>query len=199
MSQDFINDQADLLEFVADRLNTAHISYFVTGSQASALYGEPRFTQDIDIVLELMTEQVPSFLQLFASEDFYLSEAAVRNAVTRRGMFNLIQPSSGSKVDFVVAKNSDFDRTRMTRTRFLSISEKSKARFASPEDVILKKMQWFTKDNSDRHIRDILGVLQVQQTQIDASYIETWLDELGVRDVWKAIQDRQCRSNPTYE
>ena len=62
-----------------------------------------------------------------------------------------------------------------------------------------KKVQWFTKDNSDRHIRDILGVLQVQQTQIDVSCIETWLDELGVRDVWKAIQDRQCRPNPTYE
>lgn len=198
MSQDFINDQADLLEFVADSLNTAQMS-FVTGSQASAIYGEPRFTQDIDIVLELITEQIPSFLQLFASEDFYLSEAAVRNAVTRRGMFNLIQPSSGSKVDFVVAKNSNFDRTRMTRTRLFSISEKSKARFASPEDVILKKMQWFSKDNSDRHIRDILGVLQVQQTQIDVSYVETWLDELGVRDVWTAILERQGRPNPTYE
>ncbi len=57
-----MNDQADLLEFVADRLNTAQMRYFVTGSQASAMYGEPRFTQDIDIVLELITEQIPSFL-----------------------------------------------------------------------------------------------------------------------------------------
>ncbi len=199
MSEAFLNDQADLLETIASILNQKGFRYFVTGSQASAMYGEPRFTQDIDIVLELSEEQLSEFLEGFDSEDFYLSESAARSAVARRGMFNLIQPVTGGKVDFVVAKDSDFDRSRMERVRQLSISESVNAKFASPEDVILKKMQWYMKDHSDRHIRDILGVLKIQETSIDLSHIETWLERLGVTDVWQLIRERQKLKNPDYE
>ena len=199
MSDAFSNDQADLLETIADILNQNNFRYFVTGSQASAIYGEPRFTQDIDIVLELSKEQLSQFLKSFDSEEFYLSASAVRSAVARRGMFNLIQPVTGGKVDFIVAKDSEFDRRRMARVRHLSISECVNAKFASPEDVILKKMQWYKKDHSDRHVRDILGVLKVQETSIDFPYIETWLEQLSVTDVWQLIRERQKQKNPNYE
>jgi hypothetical protein len=199
MNDGFLNDQADLLELIANKLHEHCFHYFVNGSQAYAVYGEPRFTQDIDIVLEISEAQIPLFLSAFRSDAFYLSETAVRSAVGRRGMFNLIQPATGGKVDFIVAKDSDFDRSRMDRVRSLSIGENVKATFASPEDVILKKMQWFAKDNSDRHVRDILGMLHVQSSSIDHAYIDAWVVHLDVGEIWKWIKARLKVSNPTYE
>ena len=199
MNDGFLNDQADLLEVIANKLHEHCFHYFVTGSQASAIYGEPRFTQDIDIVLKISETQIPLFLSAFQTDSFYLSETALRSAVARRGMFNLIQPASGGKVDFIVAKDSDFDRSRMERARSLSIGENVKATFASPEDVILKKMQWFAKDNSDRHVRDILGMLHVQGRSINHAYIDAWIDQLDVGEIWKRIKARLKESNPTYE
>ncbi|MCX7397827.1 MAG: hypothetical protein NT138_09160 [Planctomycetales bacterium] len=191
--------QTSLLRYAADALKTLGIPYFVTGSQATIVYGEPRFTNDVDIVIDLRVNQIPEFLQSFEREDFYLSESAVRSAVERRGMFNLIDSTTGGKIDFVVAKNSDFERSRFTRVRTLEFSTTELVIFASPEDVILKKMQWFTKDHSDRHVRDILGVLRIQKDSIDLPYIESWLEKLGVTNVWRMIQERQKLPNPQYE
>jgi hypothetical protein len=191
--------QTSLLRCAADALKILGIPYFVTGSQATIVYGEPRFTNDVDIVIDLRANQIPEFLQSFEREDFYLSESAIRSAIERRGMFNLIDSTTGGKIDFVVAKNSAFERSRFTRVRTLEFSTTEPVIFASPEDVILKKMQWFTKDHSDRHVRDILGVLRIQKDSIDFPYIESWLENLEVTDVWKLIRQRQDLPNPRYE
>ena len=191
--------QASLLQCAATTLNALKIPYFVTGSQASIVYGEPRFTNDVDIVIELHIKHIPTFLKSFERDDFYLSESAVRSAVEGRGMFNLIDSTTGGKIDFVVAKDSDFERSRFIRIRNIEFSSTESVAFASPEDVILKKMEWFMKDHSDRHVRDILGILRVQKASIDFLYIESWLEKLGVTEVWRMIRERQDLPNPRYE
>ena len=137
--------QTSLLRQAARVLQTLGISHFVTGSQATIVYGEPRFTNDVDIVLELTVDRVPDLLRSFQRDDFYQSESAVRSAVERRGMFNLIDSTSGGKIDFVVAKNSDFDQSRFARIRKLEFSPTEMVMLASPEDVILKKCSGLRK------------------------------------------------------
>ena len=199
MSDIPMDAQSSLLRCAATILRMLEIPYFVTGSQASIVYGEPRFTNDVDIVIGLEIRQIPAFLKSFERDDFYLSESAVRSAVERRGMFNLIDSTTGGKIDFVVAKDSDFERSRFSRVRNLEFSSTESVVFASPEDVILKKMQWFMKDQSDRHVRDILGILRIQNDSVDLSYIESWLEKLGVTNVWRMIQERRDAPNPHYE
>jgi hypothetical protein len=191
--------QTNLLRFAADVLKDLGIPYFVTGSQATIIYGEPRFTNDVDIVVELAIEQISAFLKAFEKDEFYLSESAVKDAINRRSMFNLIDSMTGGKIDFVVSKDSEFDRSRFARVRPLQFSETDSVTFASPEDVILKKMQWYKKDRSERHIRDILGVLKVQGIEIDDRYIESWLERLDVGEVWQQIRARIVKKNPNYE
>ena len=191
--------QTSLLRFAANVLKDLGIPYFVTGSQATIFYGEPRFTSDVDIVVELPIEQITAFLTAFERDEFYLSESAVKNAINRRSMFKLIDSMTGGKIDFVVSKDSEFDRSRFARVRPLLFSETDSVIFASPEDVILKKMQWYKKDCSERHIRDILGVLKVQGSEIDDRYIESWLEHLDVGEVWQQIRARILKKNPNYE
>ncbi len=85
-----------LLNVTAIVLKDLGIRYFITGSQTTILYGEPRFTNDVDVVVDLSAEQIPQFLKAFERDAFYLSETVVRSGVQRRGMFNLIDAAKSS-------------------------------------------------------------------------------------------------------
>jgi len=182
-------NQAELLEELAGILEELRIPYFVTGSVATIAYGEPRFTNDIDIVVQLFPIQIDPLCQAFSSDDFYISIEAVVDAVTRRGQFNILHPSSGLKIDVMVADDSDFNQSRFTRTRQLQISPHRKAEFASPEDVIIKKLAFYREGGSDKHIRDIRGVLAVLGENIERSYIESWVTKLGLSREWSIVLD----------
>lgn len=86
-------NQAELLRYIVETLEALGVDYMVSGSQASIYYGEPRMTQDIDIVADVTLSRLPGLLERFASPEFYLSEEAAREAVLARGQFNRPRPS----------------------------------------------------------------------------------------------------------
>jgi hypothetical protein len=88
-------EQSELLRYLTKALERIGLRYFVTGSTATVFFGEPRFTNDIDVVVDLPANKIPELCAAFPSPEFYLSEETVRRAVSRRGQFNIIQPSSG--------------------------------------------------------------------------------------------------------
>lgn len=178
----------DLLRYVRDVCNRLKLSYFVVGSTATITYGEPRFTNDIDVVVDLPAAQVKVFCQEFPSDEFYISEAAVADAVRRCFQFNVKHPSSGLKVDFMVLSDSAYDQSRRVRCRELPVLEDGNVRFAPPEDVILKKLVYYRNGGSDKHLRDIDSVLRIQGDRIDRGYIEKWASELQVEQQWNLIK-----------
>ena len=74
--------------------------------------------------------------------------------------------------------------------RRCSSTSGSLLRFASPEDVILKKMSYYKEGGSQKHIRDIVGVLKIQGEKIDLAYIESWIEKLDLSDVWMELRNR---------
>ena len=162
----------------------------MTGSVATIFFGEPRFTNDIDIVLILKSEQIAEFCQAFPSAEFYLSEEAVREAVREHGQFNIIHPTSGLKVDIIIPQDTSYDRTRFTRARRVRPAGDYEALFASAEDVIIKKMEYYHEGGSDKHLRDITGVLKISGTKLDRSYIADWASKLGLETIWQDILNR---------
>ena len=62
--------------------------------------------------------------------------------------------------------------------------------FASPEDVILKKLLYFQEGGSEKHLRDIIGVLKVQGEKLDRKYIADWIGPLGVENAWRLALSR---------
>lgn len=189
-------EQSELLRFVASVLERLDIPYFVTGSTVTIFYGEPRFTNDIDIVVALSEGAVQDFCRQFPEPDFYVSPEAAGEAVRRRSQFNIIQPSSGLKVDVIIPPTSEFNTTRFARARRVRAGEGWSASFSSPEDAILKKMEFFRASGSDRHLRDITGVLKTSGSEVDMAYINRWATTLGVTDVWQAILDRMREGQP---
>jgi uncharacterized protein (DUF1330 family) len=183
-------EPSELLRFVVSVLERLGISYFVTGSTVTIFYGEPRFTNDIDIVVDLPAEAVAEFCRQFPEDDFYVSAAAAREAVRRRSMFNIIQPHSGLKVDVIIPAPSEFNRARFARARRVQAGEEWDAAFSSPEDAILKKMEFYREGGSDKHLRDIASVLRTSGAAIDTAHIDEWASTLGLTDLWRAILDR---------
>lgn len=177
----------DLLRYARGVCNRLELIYFVVGSTATIAYGDPRLTNDIDIVVDLPAEKVDSFCDAFSGEEFYVSQNAVRAAVAKRFQFNVIHTTSGLKIDFIVLSGSEFDRSRSQRRRGLPVLADGPTWFASPEDVILKKMVYFQEGGSDKHLRDIAGVLKLQGDRLDRDYIDKWAQLLGVEAVWRSI------------
>lgn len=180
----------ELLAQVVETFERLHIPYLVTGSMASMAYGEPRLTNDIDLVAGIQEAQISGLLAAFPPESFYLSEEAIQEAVHVQGQFNIIHPASGLKVDVMIRKDTSFDRSRFARARMLRPVESYEAAFASAEDVIVKKMEYYREGGSEKHLRDITGMLKVSGDEIDRAYIAEWADRLGLREMWEMIQRR---------
>ena len=180
----------ELLRYTTRALEDLGIPYFVTGSTATIFYGEPRFTNDIDIVADLSESLVSEFCRKFPIEDFYVSESAGLDAVRRKGQFNIIHPASGLKVDVIVPAQSAFNRSRFARVNRVNAGEDYSACFSSAEDAIIKKMDYFRQGGSEKHLRDITGVLKTSRDRIDSAYISAWADRLGLEEIWKMIMSR---------
>ncbi len=89
----------DLLKYMITAFEKLKIRYFITGSIASMFYGEPRFTNDIDVVADIREEHISGLLRLFPEKEFYLSDDSIRDAIKNQYQFNIIHPSSGLKID----------------------------------------------------------------------------------------------------
>ena len=117
-----------------------------------------------------------------------MSEEALRRAVQRRGTFNVIHTPSSLKIDVIVAADTHFNRNRFERARRVRPDEGLEASFATAEDVILEKMDFFREGGSEKHLRDITGILMVSGDQLDYEYIENWADQMGLETIWRTIR-----------
>lgn len=183
-------EQSELLRHLVATLERLGVPYLVTGSVATIFYGEPRLTNDIDVVVALPPGRIAEFCRAFPPPDYYLSEDDVRVAVAQRGQFNIIHPTSGLKVDVLIPHDSAFDRSRFGRRHRVKPAADYEASFASPEDVIIKKMEYYREGGSDKHLRDIAGVLKVSGDALDRAYIRDWASRLGLDEVWEAVLQR---------
>jgi hypothetical protein len=181
-------EQSELLEFLVLALERLRLQYLITGSTVTIFFGEPRFTNDIDVVVQLSSNTVREFCNQFPPDDFYVSEDAAIDAIAHCSQFNIIHPASGLKIDVIIPAMTEFDRARFERARRVQAGADWSASFATPEDAILKKMEYFREGRSEKHLRDIAGVLKTPNEQLDLSYIEHWAKELGLDDIWQAIQ-----------
>jgi hypothetical protein len=183
-------EQPDLLKYAVQQLERLAIPYALVGSFASGIWGESRFTQDIDILIELKPAHVRLLFESFPAEGFYVSLTAMNEAVARRGQFNVIHPESGNKIVFMIAGNSSWSAAQLARRKQVRVLPDLEADVAAPEDVILGKLVYFAEGASDKHLRDIAGILTVGSETVDRSYIERHATQLDVLTEWRAVLKR---------
>lgn len=167
------------------------VSYMITGAVASILYGEPRLTNDIDVVVALKMAKVPLLRNSFPPEEFYVPlEETIYEEIKRRGQFNIIHVPTAIKMDCIILKDTDFELEQFKRRVRVPFANGKKAFTSSPESVVLSKMLFYKEGKSEKHIRDIIGMLNVSGDIIDRNYIEKWSKELDINDIWKMVLER---------
>lgn len=177
----------EVLRDVIQRLESRNIDYFLVGSLASMYYGQPRFTNDIDLVAAIKPAQLKMFAELFPLEDYYCPpDEVLRDEVLRHGSFNLIHQESQIKIDVDLSKPVAFYESEMGRRRRVSIAGDFETFIASPEDVILKKLEFYRQGGSEKHITDIRGILG--ETEVDRKYLQEWIDRFGLHSEWEKAQ-----------
>jgi hypothetical protein len=169
----------ELLEMVAGALERAGIPYMIVGSLASTFHGEPRATQDVDIVIDPQPDQLAVLLRSFDAERFYVGDG--QQALTSRSMFNVIEIAGGWKIDFIVRKDRPFSTTELSRridAEVLGIH----LSMATAEDTIVAKLEWAATSGSDRQLADAAAVIAVSGDILDWSHLRRWAESLGLAE-----------------
>jgi len=174
----------EIFAYVIDVLERLEIPYMIGGSVASIAYGEPRLTLDMDVVVDINKDQAEQFTRSF-SREYYVVINSIMEAIKNKSHFNIINSSVGVKVDFYLLEDDEFSRMEFSRKRKEAFDEKKLAVFKSPEDVILKKLQWHKMGGSEKHIEDVKGILRVSGQKLNLAYIDEWAAKLGVHDIWE--------------
>ncbi len=178
-----MNGPLEVLNDVIKRLDRVNVPYFLVGSLAAMFYSRPRFTNDIDLVLQIRAEQILSFENIFNIEDYYCPPTEVlKDEVLRTGMFNLIHQESGIKIDVVLLKKTEFYESEFKRRQKVEITPGNFIYIATAEDIIIKKLDFYREGGSEKHIQDISEILA--ETAIDKDYIQKWVDHFGLNLQW---------------
>lgn len=163
----------------------------VTGGVASVVYGDPRFTRDVDLVVELDSDSLDGFTDEFADGDFYLPpEEALLEEVRRSkgGHFNVIHRNTALRADVYLAGDDPFHAWALTHRRRIEV-EGLAIWLAPLEYVVVRKLEYFRASGSDRHMRDVVMMLRVSDSLVDLPTLSEWSGRLGVSDLLEEAQN----------
>ncbi len=177
----------NLLRTVAAALTSADVPFMLTGSVAAAYHGAPRATVDIDLVIAASAAQIGRVVAELLGAGLYASEAAALETHRTGGMFNVIDSTSGWKVDLIHRKDRQFSHEEFAR-RIETTLDAVPLAVATLEDVILSKLEWAHLGGSRRQIEDVATLLRVRRDDLDGAYVARWVALLGVAAEWTAVQ-----------
>lgn len=161
----------------------------ITGSVATALYGEPRFTYDVDLVVIMERADIAKLVAAYPETEYYvppvesLEEEVAR---PRQGQFNIIHHDSALKGDFYVVGDDPLHAWAMER-RARQDLEGEVLWVAPIEYVILRKLEWYRDGSSSKHLDDIRAMLRVSGDRVDGAELQRWISRLGLDVEWRRV------------
>lgn len=168
-------------------LDAAGIHWMVAGSVASSTWGEIRSTQDIDVVVVASRTSLVNLCRALPADRWYADPDMAIDAAKSQSMFNIIDLDSGWKIDIILQKSRAFSREEFARRRRTEV-DGTPVWMASPEDVILAKLEWAKATGSERQIRDAAGIVAVQGSALDGAWLAQWAKTLGVEELLARIR-----------
>ncbi len=178
----------ELLIKISEILHSLKITYAITGGYAVSVWGQPRYTADVDIIVELTEKNIkPLARELLAIEkNVYVDEEVMRDALINSGEFNFIEPDFGLKIDFFVQANTPYNALKFKRAIPRDIFG-HQIYFVSPEDLILSKLLWARQSMSLKQFADIKTILKNDQLTLDMAYLKNWSEKHGTSEVLEDI------------
>jgi hypothetical protein len=179
----------DELTLFVTRLEFMGVPYMVTGATAAILYGQPRVTNDLDVVLKLDDTGRAALLLAFPEAEFYVPpESVIRTeqARSQRGHFNLIHHESGYKADLYLTGADPLHAWALPQRRRVQWNDDLAITVAPPEYVVLRKLEFYREGHSAKHPADIRAIREI--TGVDEAALAPWLDRMGLMSLWLELK-----------
>ena len=186
---------SDVFRRIVAKLDRAGVRYMLTGSFAGAYHGSPRATQDIDLVIDADEAQVRAFVQSLPSAEHYADESAALEAFRDKTQFSVIDLATGWKIDLIVRKSRPFSVEEFGRRRAVDFDGTTLS-VATPEDLIIAKLEWAHHGESTRQVEDVAAILKLRVADLDAAYLRRWVAELGLGPEWITARARAGLGRP---
>ena len=181
----WVQDPGAIAQLLHPIFEQFQVPYYITGGVAAILYGEPRTTRDLDVVINLQHDQLPLLVDALETAGFYCPPGAVEELQAGQGQtLSVTHMTMVLNADLVLNADTPFDRSKMERRRLESFGETENQSFwvASPEDLVLAKLLWGQRSQSEKQWRDVLGVLKVQGETLDFDYLLQWAEALSLTE-----------------
>lgn len=180
----------DLIRLFIEPIETLGLRYFVTGGVASVIYGDPRFTRDVDIVIALNQDDIVGLRSAFDPADFYVPPAETLEREAERptgGHFNLIHARSALRADAYITAGDALEVWAFDNRRRVSVGGRD-IWVAPVVYVIVRKLEYYIASMSDRHLRDVAAMLSVSADAIDRAELERWMATTELREALRAAE-----------
>jgi len=182
-----VQDPIEIATDTGARLDALGVAWVIGGSIASSVHGEPRSTQDVDMVVALLVRHVTPFARAMGP-DYYVDADALRLAVTTGGSFNAVHFASAIKVDFFVASDDPFEAERLERRQRIEMPNGA-LYVDTAEHTLLRKLEWYRRGGevSERQWRDVQAIARIQGDLLDLEHLRLWASRLGVLDLLQRV------------
>lgn len=170
-------------------LNRTGLSYVVTGGLAAVVYGHPRLTVDVDVVLRLAPSDATAFAGIWDAAEFYVPPAeaiAAESARETGGHVNVVHGGTGMRADIYFAGDDPLQAWALAHPAVRTI-EGEQVPFAPVEYVIVYKLVFARDGGSDRHLHDVARILAVSGETLDRPVLEEWIERCGVTAEWRRV------------
>ena len=185
--------EANLFLMFTQRLNALGVAYMVSGSVAVIIYGEPRLTHDVDLIVVLDREHIARLPEVFPPAEFYCPPTEVVELEAereQRGHFNIIHHETGFKADVYLSGRDPLHAWGLARARQLEVDGQPLV-VAPPEYVILRKLEYYREGGSEKHLRDIRSMVDASAGAIDRAELEEQIAARGLQEAWRQVQERR--------
>jgi len=186
-------DITGFLKLILEALKASKVDYMIGGAIAEWAWGEPRATQDLDIVINLPIKSIRKFSKELEKRDMLVPADIILDTIAEDRAdipLNAIHMYSGLKADMYLMRAGDALRQSAFRRRILIDYGPTigKVYVHSAEDLILYKLMYLGISGQPKHARDITAILKANRDKIDFEYIQEWVMQLGLGSTWEELQ-----------
>jgi hypothetical protein len=188
-------DYAAFVKLVIDALEAAGVDYLVGGAVAVWAWGEPRATQDLDVVVDIPLEAIGRLSYELEKRGMLVPADIILDIILEDRSdlpINAIHARSGYKAElFPIRPNDELRQSALSRRKLIDLGPRlGKIYLHSPEDLILYKLWYFGLSRQTKHLRDITSIVLASGDELDTVYIEGWAERKGVNTLWQEILAR---------
>ncbi len=183
-------DYVAFVRLVIEALEATGIDYLIGGAVATWAWGEPRATQDLDVVVSIPLEAIQKLsVELEKRGMLVPADIILNNIMEERSdlPINAIHMYSGYKADlYPLRAHDELRQSAMIRRRQVDLGpELGEVYLHSPEDLILYKLWYYSLSQQTKHLRDITGIVLTLSENLDYGYIQNWATRKGLITLWQ--------------